>query len=113
MYDGMFLSIHTQANVTELYMIRRRVIAFAALGAITFLGSADARDHLSDAQVKQRIIKASISEYPGNCPCPYNSASNGSRCGRRSAWDRAGGYAPMCYASDVTASDVKAWRSRH
>lgn len=75
---------------------------------------ADARGGaLSDVQVKQRIIKASISEYPGNCPCPYNSARNGSRCGRRSAWNRAGGYAPMCYASDVTKADVRAWRASH
>jgi len=94
-------------------MIAHWVTAFVALASITLPGSANAKGRLSDAQVRQRIIKASISEYPGNCPCPYNSASNGSRCGRRSAWNRAGGYAPMCYASDVTASDVRAWRASH
>ncbi|WP_245929491.1 hypothetical protein [Brenneria roseae] len=29
---------------------------------------------ISDEQVKEKIIQASISAYPGNCSCPYNSA---------------------------------------
>lgn len=94
-------------------MMLRHIVVVALLPALTLAGNADAKGRLSDAQVRQRIIKASIDEYPGNCPCPYNAASNGSRCGRRSAWNRAGGYAPMCYASDVTASDVRAWRASH
>lgn len=85
----------------------------AGLALAGISSPAAARGRLSDAQVKQRIIKASIAEYPGNCPCPYNSASNGSRCGRRSAWNRAGGYAPMCFASDVTRADVSRWRASH
>jgi hypothetical protein len=94
-------------------MTIRRIALAALLPTFLIFGPADGKGRLSDAQVKQRIIKASISDYPGNCPCPYNSASNGSRCGRRSAWNRAGGYAPMCFASDVTASDVRAWRTSH
>lgn len=96
-------------------MIYGKALAVIAMMATTAVSvSADARrSALSDAEVKQRIIKASISEYPGNCPCPYNSARNGSRCGRRSAWNRAGGYAPVCYASDVKKADVRAWRASH
>lgn len=45
---------------------------------------------LSDAQVKQAIIEESIAEYPGTCACPFNRARNGSSCGRRSAWSKAG-----------------------
>lgn len=81
--------------------------------AFTVAGPADARSRLSDIQIKQRIIKQSIAEYPGNCACPYNSASNGSSCGGRSAWSRRGGYAPMCYPKDVSKSDVNAWREAH
>lgn len=66
----------------------------------------------SDAEIRKAIIRESIASYPGNCPCPYNSARNGSACGGRSAWSRAGGYAPMCYASDVSKADVEAYRSR-
>jgi len=89
----------------------RKMVALAALSGLALAGTADARSGLSDAQVKQRIIKQSIAEYPGNCPCPYNSARNGSSCGGRSAWSRAGGYAPMCYPNDVSKAQVNAWRA--
>ncbi len=56
---------------------------------------------ISDEQVKQ-IIQESIDSYPGNCPCPYNHARNGSRCGKRSVWSRAGGYTPTCYKEEIT-----------
>ena len=35
------------------------------------------------AAVKRKIIQQSIERYPGNCPCPYNTARNGSRCAIR------------------------------
>ncbi|NDL64937.1 hypothetical protein GRH90_19580 [Enterobacteriales bacterium SAP-6] len=76
-------------------------------------GSAIAKSTVSDEQVKQSIIDESISSYPGNCPCPYNSARNGSSCGGRSAWSRAGGYSPICYKKEVTKERVKAWRESH
>lgn len=80
--------------------------AFAAWAVVP----ASARD--SDAQIRQRIIQESIASYPGNCPCPYNSARNGSSCGRRSAYNRAGGYAPLCFAADVGKGDIDAYRRR-
>jgi len=61
-----------------------------------------AQKSLSDLEIKKILIQESIESYPGNCPCPYNSASNGYRCGKRSAWSRAGGYSPLCYERDVT-----------
>lgn len=68
---------------------------------------------LSDQQVKRKIIQESIASYPGNCPCPYNSARNGSRCGGRSAWSRPGGYSPICYESDVTQKMIQSWRKQN
>jgi hypothetical protein len=65
---------------------------------------------LTTAQMKQIIIEESIASYSGNCPCPYNSARNGSRCGKRSAYNRRGGYAPLCYPEDVTDEMVKEYR---
>ena len=59
------------------------------------------------------MIAESIAAYPGRCPRPYNLASNGSHCGKRSAWSKAGGYAPLCYAQDVSADMVRAWRQQH
>ncbi|PYC20240.1 hypothetical protein DMO17_18760 [Aquipseudomonas alcaligenes] len=62
-----------------------------------------AESHSEEARQRavREIIQESISRYPGNCPCPYNLAANGSRCGKRSAYSRQGGYGPICYAEDV------------
>lgn len=65
---------------------------------------------ISDAQIKENIIKESIAEYPGICACPFNRARNGSSCGKRSAWSKAGGYSPICYKDEVTKEMIKAWR---
>ncbi len=65
---------------------------------------------LSDQEIRRLLIERAIANYPGNCPCPYNSARNGSRCGGRSAWSKKGGYAPLCYEEDVTDAMVKEFR---
>lgn len=62
---------------------------------------------VTDDQVRDMIIERSIAAYNGNCPCPYNLASNGSRCGGRSAYSRAGGARPYCYREDVPQSLVE------
>lgn len=67
----------------------------------------------SDAEIRQRIIRESIASYPGSCPCPYNVDRGGRRCGGRSAYSRPGGYAPICYARDVSAAQVAASRRDH
>ncbi|MDW6004464.1 hypothetical protein [Vibrio mangrovi] len=76
-------------------------------------GSVFAKGILSDAEIRQQIIRDSIRQYSGNCACPYNRASNGYKCGKRSAWSRAGGYSPICYASEISDGDVKEWRAAH
>lgn len=67
---------------------------------------------LSDAQIKQQIIKESIADYSGSCACPYNTDRAGRSCGRRSAYSKPGGEAPICYDKDVTPEMVKEWRER-
>lgn len=64
-------------------------------------------------QIIQNIISESIANYSGNCPCPYNRASNGSSCGKRSAYSRAGGYATVCYTQDVTPAMLSAYKHKH
>lgn len=82
-----------------------------SLGLIFVVAHADAKQTAnSDAQIKQKIIQQSIANYPGNCPCPYNTAKNGSRCGKRSAYNRAGGYAPICYPEDVTEKMIRDYK---
>lgn len=68
---------------------------------------------MSDADIKQAIIQESIANYPGNCPCPYNTDRRGHACGRRSAYSRPGGYSPICYPKDVTPSMVQQYRASH
>lgn len=70
-------------------------------------------NELTDDQVKQRVIDDSIASYPGTCACPFNTARNGSSCGRRSAWSKAGGYSPICYKKEVTKDMVKEWRQQN
>jgi hypothetical protein len=85
------------------------LVAFAVLA-----GSPDlAAGQQTDAQIRQAIIKQSIAEYSGSCPCPYNSAKNGSSCGKRSAYSRRGGAPPFCYSKDVTNAMVADWRRTH
>ena len=67
----------------------------------------------SDQKIKRQIIAESINSYYGNCPCPYSSARNGSRCGGRSAYSRAGGESPLCFDSDVTKEMVKEYKMQN
>lgn len=89
----------------------------AAIIAAAFLvtTSASARS-LTDAQVRQEVIKASVAQYKASgkpCACPYDTMKNGSSCGGRSAYNRPGGAAPLCYEKDVTDAMVADWRRQH
>ncbi len=78
------------------------------------VAEADAKPKvLTDSQIVRLIIKDSIASYPGNCPCPYNAARNGSMCGGRSAYSRPGGYSPICYAHDVSKKMIADYRREH
>jgi hypothetical protein len=64
-------------------------------------------------KLKKILIQQSISQYSGNCPCPYNLARNGSSCGRRSAYSRAGGFSPLCYEQDIAPEMIRQFRQRN
>ena len=87
------------------------LLALGWVHGVAFTADAEGKKKaLSDAQVRQILIDESIAAYSGNCPCPYNTARNGSRCGKRSAYSREGGAAPLCYPKDVTDEMVKQYR---
>jgi len=69
--------------------------------AIVFLVS-----NQSQAKTPKQMIKESIANYPGKCPCPYSIMSNGNKCGKRSAYLKPGGYEPLCYVSDISGEEV-------
>jgi hypothetical protein len=91
--------------------MQRTAILVLSLVVLILATPVSAKDLLIEAEVKKAIIAESINTYPGNCPCPYNRASNGSACGKRSAWSRKGGYAPVCYEHEVTPEMMSKWRS--
>jgi len=84
----------------------------AALGiCLSLLGQPAFADR-SDAEIRELLIQRSIASYPGNCPCPYNVDRAGRRCGARSAYSKPGGYAPLCYPSDVTEEMIAKYRQK-
>ncbi|MDY7561493.1 MULTISPECIES: hypothetical protein [unclassified Pseudomonas] len=85
------------------------IAMLALLGAFSVSGK-EAR--LTDSAIVQILINDSIASYPGNCPCPYNAAKNGSRCGKRSAYNRPGGYAPLCFKEDISKEMIEGYRGR-
>lgn len=95
---------HVFAGMLTLGLVHGLALSAAAEGK---------KKALRDAQVRQILIEESIGAYSGNCPCPYSTARNGSRCGRRSAYSRPGGEAPLCYAKDVSDEMVSAYRERN
>ena len=94
-------------------MTATRSIALA-LALLFVAGSAGARP-VTDAQVRQQIIRQSIQSHGSYCVCPYQVRDRKKKtlCGRRSLYNRQGGYPPQCYAHDVTDDDVAAWRNEH
>jgi len=83
----------------------------AALLAVA-VASAATGSELTDAQIRKALIAESRAEYDGNCPCPYDTDKAGRRCGKRSAYSRPGGAAPLCYDHDVTQEMIQAYRDR-
>lgn len=72
------------------------------------------KELLKDAAIVAAVIAASIALYKaqsgGPCACPNDVDRAGHKCGKRSAHDRAGGYSVTCFAHEVTAEMVSAYR---
>jgi hypothetical protein len=78
--------------------------------------SAFAAEPLTDAQIREAIVKGSVAAYLATghpCACPYNLARNGSSCAGRSAYSRPGGAEPLCYPGDVSDGMVADWKQFH
>jgi hypothetical protein len=93
--------------------VAKSFIFQCTVAIVLFLISPTEARTLSDSEIRQKIIEDSVSSYPRNCPCPYNRARNGSSCGRRSAYSKVGGYAPLCYPDDVSDAMVQQYRLAH
>lgn len=94
----------------------RMIRALASLGLLLpalVLAKDSGHGVQSAARIKQAMIAESRADYPGRCPCPYDTMRNGASCGGRSAYSRPGGSAPLCYERDIDAAMVQAWVARH
>ncbi len=87
------------------------IISFIVVVFCLFSDVSNAQN-ISDSAIRKEIIVASQASYSGNCPCPYNLARNGSKCGKRSAYSRAGGASPTCFDNDVTPKMIAAYKSK-
>ncbi|QWE19922.1 hypothetical protein [Polynucleobacter sp. AP-Kolm-20A-A1] len=67
----------------------------------------------SDDEITKEIIKESIANYKGICPCPYSTHPDGRQCGYRSAYSSKSASAPICYSITVTPSMVEDYKKRH
>lgn len=65
---------------------------------------------LSDGEIARILIAQSRTGYHGSCPCPESRNRAGRRCGRRSAYSKPSGAAPLCYSSDVTPTMIAEYR---
>ena len=70
-------------------------------------------DNAEITAAKRKMIAESIASYKGNCACPYNTAANGSSCGKRSAYSKPGGAEPLCYETDITDAQAAEWLRRN
>jgi len=68
-----------------------RAVAIALCALAPIVATAQRQTVDADDAVRKAIIADSLAKYPGPCPCPYNVARNGSRCGKRSAYSKPGG----------------------
>ncbi|WPX56301.1 MULTISPECIES: hypothetical protein [unclassified Pseudomonas] len=93
--------------------MRKVGVGFITMLALLCAFSASGKEaRLTDSAIVQILINGSIASYPSNCPCPYNAAKNGSRCGKRSAYNRPGGYAPLCFKGDISKEMIEGYRGR-
>lgn len=90
------------ANIKVLFSFLLLLCAFPAM--------AFQQSQQTDQQIRQQIIQQSISSYRGSCPCPYSTARNGTSCGGRSAYSRAGGHQPKCYPKDVSDAEIQRYK---
>lgn len=71
---------------------------------------------MSDAEIRQAIVKESIASYKGICPCPYSMHPDGRQCGHRSAFSKSASATkgaidgPICYEINVTLKMIEEYR---
>lgn len=76
-------------------------------------GAVFAQAPMSDDQIAKEIVKESIANHKGICPCPYSIHPDGRQCGYRSTHSTKSTPAPICYSIAVTPKMIEDFKSRH
>jgi hypothetical protein len=95
-------------------------ILVMALSVCLFVLPAAAQENLSDEDIQKILIKKDKDVYLStghNCPCPDDTASDGSICGDRSAYVKRKRHAlppfpPLCYPKDVSPDKIEQYRKQ-
>src|SRR5262249_17702342 len=98
--------IHRQIR-RKVALAMKYVLIILALTATVFAHAA--AKEITDTECASIIIQASRDAYyrtGGGCACPEGLATNGGRCGGRSAYSKPGGASPYCYPSDVPKTEI-------
>lgn len=99
------------SNYFKVFCLIKSIFILLLICFLPLFSLAANKSVMTDEQIKQKIIKQSISNYPGSCPCPYHYDRADRKCGKRSAYSRVGGYEPLCYPKDVTPRMIEQYRS--
>lgn len=92
----------------------KKIILCLALLAVLFVAvpayAADAPSDDPHAKTKREMIKKSIEDYKGPCPCPYSKNKDGLVCRGTSAYSKPWApNPPMCYFRDINDEMVEAY----
>ena len=88
---------------------------FSLLFCVTLLFSgvvAGAEEELTDQQVREILVRQSVSTFSGICPCPYSTDRAGRRCGSRSAYSKEEAADLLCFPRDVSDYMIERYRER-
>jgi hypothetical protein len=77
-----------------------------------FVAPAFANNALSEADIREKIVKDSVASYQGICPCPYSTHPDGTQCGYRSAFLKRSSNEVICYEINVTLKMIKEYRAK-
>lgn len=67
---------------------------------------------MSDQQIAEVLVKGSIANYTGECPCPYSTDKNGKKCGDTSEYVVSPGEL-LCYPDDVSQRQIFEYRAKN
>lgn len=64
------------------------------------------RKHWDDIALRSEIVRHSVAQTSGDCPCPYSLKPTGNLCGFQSTYYRTGRVMPYCFVEDIPIEAV-------